>query len=300
MQNTNKSKGMHGSRMKVILPIIMCFVILCYLVGCESKNLTQEVPLKQVHTPSPEHDTKLVETVEPDHVRSIENETTRSAEPRISPSSKATMQKLIVIDAGHQAKGNSEQEPIGPGAKKTKKKVSGGTRGTTTGMYEYKLNLIVALKLQGRLQDAGYRVIMTRTSNEVNISNAQRAKMANDAGADAMIRIHANGSENQSVCGVETISNTIDNPYNGDIYPECHLLSECLLTGIVDATGAQDKGIWETDTMTGINWSKVPTTIVEMGYMTNKEEETLLTSDDYQNKIVEGIVAGLNQYFKIN
>ena len=197
-------------------------------------------------------------------------------------------QKVIVIDAGHQTRAMSATEPIGPGSSQRKAKVTGGASGCVTHLPEYKLNLQVAKKLQKELVNRGYKVIMVRTKNNVRMSNVQRAKVANKYKADAFIRIHANSAGSSSVKGALTIAPASNNRYMTKANRKAsQKLSKKVLKAMCKTTGAKNRGVMYTNSMTGINWCKVPVTIVEMGFMSNPSEDRKMAKASYQKKIVK-------------
>lgn len=266
----------------------MICVLLCSLIFClEACGADDDLKVETLDFPGlmPEIEEETLEEKDIVDESQVEEETVVPVD-----------EFLVVIDAGHQRKGNSEKEPVGPGATEMKAKVTSGTRGCETGLSEYELNLQVAFKLEAVLKERGYTVIMVRTEHDVNLSNSERANVANEANADVFVRIHANGSENPKKSGAMTICQTENNIYNGHLYKKSKALSEFVLNELVEETGCKKEYVWETDTMSGINWAKVPVTIVEMGYMSNPEEDRNLATEEYQQKIANGIADGIDKY----
>ena len=205
--------------------------------------------------------------------------------------------KLIVLDPGHSNIVTGNTEPLGPGSGEMKAADSTGTHGTTSGLSEIELNFQVATQLKAELEARGYTVLMTRYDNDTAISCSERAQVANNAEADAFIRIHADGSESSSSSGAMAICITPSNPYTASTYSESRKLSDAVLNAYVASTGFSSRGVWETDTMTGNNWSEVPCTLIEMGFMTNPNEDSLMADPSFQQKIVTGIANGIDNYF---
>ena len=198
----------------------------------------------------------------------------------------------IGIDPGHQEHRNREKEAIAPDSKKTRDKVAPGTRGIKTGIPEYVTVLDISFALRDALLREGAEVYMTRETHDVNLSNQERAKMMNALHVDLVLRIHCNGSSSSSPNGIGLYVNR-----SYAISAESRRAAQCILPRMAQATGAHENGVFLRDTYTGLNWSEVPSVLVECGYLTNPEEDMLLNDPTYQEKLAEGIVEGICDYF---
>ncbi len=205
---------------------------------------------------------------------------------------------VVCIDPGHQRRGDSTPEPIGPGSGTMKARVTGGTHGTTTGVYEYQLALTISQLLKNELIRRGYTVVMTRESHDVNISNMERAQFAAQAGAEITVRIHANGADSAAVSGALALTPSAANPYVAALSGQSGRLSADILNAYCAATGMRNRGVQANDSMTGINWCTMPVTILEMGYMTNPADDLNMENAASQTQMAAGIANGLDAYFR--
>ncbi len=226
--------------------------------------------------------------------------TTKDTEKSPEPETEKRNGWKVAIDPGHQGSwvDMSAQEPSAPGSSETKAKATTGTTGKFSGLNEYELNLQVSLLLRDELEDRGYEVVMTREDHDTAISNKERAELAAAEGADILVRIHANGSEDTSVNGALAMVPSQSNPYVGYMYDECYELGDDILKAYCESTGIADDGVQYYDNMSGINWSTIPVTILEMGFMSNQNDDLLMADESFQPVMAEGIANGIDAYFE--
>ena len=206
---------------------------------------------------------------------------------------------VVVLDPGHDLRGNAETEPIGPGSSTRKIKDGGGTHGVASGLTEAELNLRVALKLRPLLRQAGLRVVLTRTRNGgASMGNVARARIANRAGAALFLRIHADGSTDRSVRGTHTLYPALRRGWTDDVYAESRRAARLVQAELVTALGFPDRGLQERSDFTGFNWADVPVILVEMGFMTNPTEDRLLASAAYQRRAAIGLCRGALDFLR--
>lgn len=230
------------------------------------------------------------ETLEPTEPEQPEN----IAQEEVQVPEKKTF--TIAIDPGHQEKANLDEEPVGPGASKIKPKVTGGTIGVTTKIPEYVLTLEASLSLQTHLKEKGFDVILTRTSHDIDLSNAERAKIANDHEADLFLRIHADGAESAETSGFSILVPGQENRYTMDIYEDSLRAATLIVAEVEKNIPLLHDGIFFRDDISGFNWSNVPVVLVELGFMTNPEEDRKLADKAYVTDLTRMIADGIEAF----
>jgi N-acetylmuramoyl-L-alanine amidase len=177
-------------------------------------------------------------------------------------------QKLVVIDPGH---GGGD-----PGA------VYGGTT-------EKELNLSITLKLKKELEKNNINAYIIREDDSY-VGLYERAYIANYLNASMFICLHNNAASRPAIEGTETY---YFYKYNDDCNLNGKELAEIIQKNIVNETGSFDRGIKSNMNYVVLKGTAMPAVLTEIGYMTNEEELEKLKTDEYQDKIVNGLIKGI-------
>lgn len=178
----------------------------------------------------------------------------------------AVKKVTVMVDAGH----------------------GGNDPGTSSGAVDEKDVVLVLAKLvKSYLEESGVTVILSR-EDDTFIDKYERAEMANEAGADLFVSIHCNYLEERTdISGVETYY--MENSQDGE------RLATLVHNQILSITGANDMYVRTNDYVV-IRETNMPAILVETGYLSNKEDEQRLISQEYQAKMAYGIAAGIIEY----
>ena len=288
---------MHGKGIR-LLALLLC---LCLCAGCAAspaEDTETPVPPPAQEDPEPEPEPEApAEPVPPVKPESqTENETAPPPEPEPEPL--PLEGRIICLDPGHcvtEEASKGYREPVSPLSDETKPRYLSGTRGAS--LTEEQLNLQVALKLRDALEALGAEVVMTREVSEISLPNTERCRIANESGADVHVHIHADGSESTSANGVSVLIPDGDLLGTPSIVEESARLGQLMVDCVSEATGAKNRGTVPRSDLTGLNFSEIPSVFIEIGFMTNPEEDALLSSGEYQDKIVAGMANSLMDWY---
>lgn len=176
--------------------------------------------------------------------------------------------KTVVIDAGHGG--------IDPGAVRDV-------------IFEKDINLSIALKVKEMLQHKGIKVVMTR-SEDKKISLEERVQISNDSNADLFVSIHQNAVEDNVTYGTQV--------WFEKAKDESGKLAKIMQKSIIESINGKDRGIQSNQSLYVTKNTKVPSVLVECGFISSGTERELLQDNKYQEGIAKGIVNGISQYLK--
>ena len=188
-----------------------------------------------------------------------------------------------------------------------------GHGGRDSGAFYYNiaekdLNMQVYKKLRKELEGLGYTVLTSRESDVYVDFVTERSKMVNKTNADMFISIHFNATSNSAsnVSGIQTYSYEQNPDYptkinsqwhnHPDRISESNRLAAAIHSSLLAETGAKNAGLLH-GSFAVLRETNKPAVLLELGYMSNFDENQRIRNDAYQNKLVKGIVKGIQQYY---
>lgn len=193
--------------------------------------------------------------------------------------------KVIVIDPGHQEVPNTEKETAIKGSSAEKDKATSGATGVDSGAKEYELTLQYALVLKEYLEGCGAKVILTRDTNDADISNIERAKIATDSNADLFIRLHADSAPESNISGVKVYV-----PSTGKFSKTAVKDGTKLAELVANEIGSTSLGVVQSNMYTGLNYAdSVKSYQLVVGYLSNSNDDALITNSETPYKVAVAI-----------
>lgn len=189
--------------------------------------------------------------------------------------------KVIVIDA---------REPDTLKGQKSLAKTA-----TNSSLAESSLEVKIAQKVKEKLEENGYIAVI---NTDINISSEDMAKLANQVKADAMVSICFGSSARKKRNGTTVYCSTNNNQnITKKKYLKNKLLAKNILKAYTKETGFNNMGVKESSNYPGINYCKIPMAMIEAGYITNKKDYNKMSKSSFQDKMADGIVNGIREYF---
>ncbi|MBD5586885.1 N-acetylmuramoyl-L-alanine amidase [Clostridium botulinum] len=280
--------------MKKKIVLVMCVITLLLFSACTSKeNFNKKVgEEKKVVNKEEESQKKKENAFGKNNEEKEHNDILK--EKKEDKSKENLKNKIIVIDPGHGSKSNLELERVSPDSEEKKIKDGGGADGVNSKTPEYLIAMDVASKLKETLQKEGYTVIMTKNKHSESLGNIERAEVGNKNNANLVIRIHADSADLEDAKGASILVPS-KKGYASGINELSKKYGGILLSEMVASANMNNRGVVEREDMTGFNWSKVPVVLVEMGFLSNAEEDKLLNTEEYKIKIVQGLTEGIKK-----
>ena len=273
-----------------IITSILVMVTGCVTINLESSNEKETSKVEDVQS-SEKNDSNKKQTTNKDESSNEDNSN------KDNDSNEENSNITIVIDPGHSSTGTSGNEPVSPNSSTTKLKDGLGATGSYTNIPEHKTNMSVALLVKKELTSKGYNVILTKQDVAESKSNIERADVGNKNNADLVVRIHADSAENSSISGA-SMHVPANNEYTSSFYKISKSYGTTILNNYVDEIGLKNRGVIERNDLTGFNWSKVPVVLIEMGFLSNKEDDNFVSNTANHPKIAKAISDGIDKCFE--
>ncbi|WP_010303400.1 N-acetylmuramoyl-L-alanine amidase family protein [Kurthia senegalensis] len=278
---------------KIPIVLVVCSVLFPLLFVLFSTEQTKEA-ISQLKQPAVE--TKEEVVVIPKKVNQPSKKP-EQLERLEKPSHKQKKQKvmqrkpIIILDPGHQKNADLTKENISPKSDKQRAKQLPSAIGINTKKKESIVTLQFAKRLQKELEKKGYEVVLTRTKQDVQLSNKERALVANEKQATYVMTLHADASESTRR------GFYVATPAKQAVTLKKYKESEKLAVGVLRAVSKEDrvfeKGIFYRNENTVFNWSTAPSISIQLGFLSNVKDDKKMSNAIYLNELAKWIAKGV-------